>query len=74
MVFYLESWFSWLWGGIQKTLKKRRKQTRKTLKSEEKEKRRMREKSNNSTVHLLVLNYILLENIFLKKVVYSFIP
>ena len=30
---YLESWFSWLWGGVQKTSKKRRK----TLKSEEKE-------------------------------------
>ena len=24
---YLESWFSWLWGGVQKTWKKRRKQT-----------------------------------------------
>ena len=23
---YLESWFSWLWGGVQKTLNKRRKQ------------------------------------------------
>ena len=23
---YLESWFSWLWGEVQKTLKKRRKQ------------------------------------------------
>ena len=23
---YLESWFSWLWGGVEKTLKKRRKQ------------------------------------------------
>ena len=23
--FYLESWFSWLWGGVQKTSKKRRK-------------------------------------------------
>ena len=26
---YLESWFSWLWGGVQKTLKKSRKQTKK---------------------------------------------
>ena len=24
---YLESWFSWLWGGVQKASKKRRKQT-----------------------------------------------
>ena len=24
---YLESWFSWLWGGVQKISKKRRKQT-----------------------------------------------
>ena len=23
---YLESWLSWLWGGVQKTSKKRRKQ------------------------------------------------
>ena len=23
---YLESWFSWLWGGVQKTLKKSKKQ------------------------------------------------
>ena len=25
-VIYLESWFSWLWGGVQKTLKKSKKQ------------------------------------------------
>ena len=49
---YLESWFSWLWGGVQKTLKKSRKQTKKKLKSEEKEKRRMRGKSNNNNKHL----------------------
>ena len=31
---YLESWFSWFsWGGVQKTLKKRRKQTVTSLKS-----------------------------------------
>ena len=24
---FLKSWFSWLWGGVQKTSKKRRKQT-----------------------------------------------
>ena len=40
---YLESWFSWLWGGLQK-ISKKRKQT-----EEEKENRRMRGKSN---IHL----------------------
>ena len=49
---YLESWFSWLWGGVQKTSKKRRKQTKKTWKSEEKEKRRIRGKSNNNRKHV----------------------
>ena len=44
---YLESWFSWLWGGLQKISKKRRKQT-----EEEKENRRMRGKSNNNNIHL----------------------
>ena len=47
---YLKSWFSWLWGGVQKTSKKRRKQTEK-MKSEDKEKRRIRGKSNNN-MHL----------------------
>ena len=48
---YIKSWLSWLWDGVQKTSKKRRKQ-KKTLKSEEKEKRRIRGKSNNSNIHL----------------------
>ena len=42
----------------------------KTLKNEEKEKRRIWGKSNNNNIHL-VLNYILLENIIWKEVVYT---
>ena len=42
---YLESWFSWLDGWVQKTLKKKKKtDKRKTLKNEEKEKRRIQGK------------------------------
>ena len=33
---YLESWFSWLWGGVQKALKKKKTDRRKTLKIEKK--------------------------------------
>ena len=51
---YLESCFSWLGGGTQKTLKERRKQTeKKFLKNEKKEKRKMQGKSNNNNKHLL---------------------
>ena len=62
MVFYLESWFSWLWGRMRKTLKNNKTDSRKKLKSEEKEKQRTRGKSRNKNTYLsLVLN--LLENI-----------
>ena len=43
---YLESWFSWLVGKLQKALKKRRKQAKE--KHEQKEKRRMQGKSKSS--------------------------
>ena len=77
---YLESWFSSLSGGVQKTLKKRRKQTEeKHWKSEEKEIRRVRGKSNNNKIHLwFYLLYKKLhfdqkhKNIIWKKVVYTF--
>ena len=42
---------SWLWGGVQKTSKKKT-DRRKTLKNEEKEKRRIRGKSNHNNIHL----------------------
>ena len=28
---YLESWFSWLWGGVQKTLKKEKNREKKNI-------------------------------------------
>ena len=49
---YLESWFSWLWGGVQKKEEKKKTDRRKTLKSEEKEKQRIQRKSNNKNIHL----------------------
>ena len=48
---YLKSWFSWLWLGVQETLKKRREEKTKTLKHEVKEKRRIQGKSNNNDKH-----------------------
>ena len=53
-VIYLESWFSWLWEGVKKTLRKKNKtDRRKTLKIQKKEKRTIRAKSNNNIIHLL---------------------
>ena len=53
-VIYLESWFSWLWEGVQKALRKKKKtDRRKTLKIQKKEKRTIRAKSNNNIIHLL---------------------
>ena len=73
---YLESWFSWLDGWVQKTLKKKKKtHKRKTLKNEEKEKRRIRGTLNNNNKHfwfyLLYKKYIFLESIAWKKAVYT---
>ena len=46
---YLESWCSWLGRGVQKTWRKRLKQTEETLINEDKEKRRIQGKSNNNS-------------------------
>ena len=57
---------SWLEGGVQETLKKR-KNRRKTLKNEEKGKRRIQTKSTTINIFAFtfyVKNYILLENMF----------
>ena len=51
---------------------KKKTDRKKTVKSAEKEKRRIRGRSNNNNIHLW-LNYILLENIASKKVIYTFI-
>ena len=73
---YQESWFFWLWGGVQKTLKKRRKQTEekdwkvKRKKNEEYEESQIT-KVNTFGFTFYIKNYILLENIVWKKVVYT---
>ena len=46
---YLQSWFSWLGRGVQKTSRKILKQTKETLINEDKEKRRIQGKSNNNS-------------------------
>ena len=68
---YLESWFSWLWGGVQKTLKKRRKQTEEKHWKVKRKKNEEYEESQITTVYKLVLNYILLKNKTWKEVVYT---
>ena len=54
MVFYLESWFSWLWGGIQKTLKKRRKQTEEKHWKVKRKKNEECEKSQITTLYIFI--------------------
>ena len=72
---YLELWFSWLWGGVQKTLKKRRIQQKKNIEKWREKKWRIQGKSNSNNEHLwfylLHKNYILLKNMVWKKVVYT---
>ena len=72
---YLESWFSWLGRGLQKTWEKKKTDRRKTLKNEEKEKWKIQGKSNNNNKHLWF--YILHKKLYfarknsLKKAVYT---
>ena len=54
MVFYLESWFSWLWGGIQKTLKKRRKQTEEKHWKVKRKKNEEYEESQITTIYIFI--------------------
>ena len=65
---YLESWFSWLWGEVQKTLKKGRKQTKKTLKNGKKEKRRIRE-SQITTIKIFGFTFYVKHDILLENIV-----
>ena len=72
--FYWELWFSWLWVGVQKTLKERRKQTEeKYWKVKRKTNGEYEESQISHKYTSLVLNYILLENIVWKNFfIYSF--
>ena len=68
---YLESWFSWLRGEVQKTSKKRRKQTEEKHWKVKRKKNEEYEESQITTIYKLVLNYILLKNKIWKEVVYT---
>ena len=69
--FYLEPWFSGLCEGVQKTLKKRRKQTEGKLEKWSERKMEKTRKIKQQQYTSLVLNYILLENIAWKKLFYT---
>ena len=49
---YLESWFSWLWGGVQKTSKKRRKQTEEKHWKVKRKKNEEYQESQIPTIHI----------------------
>ena len=73
---YLESWFYWLVGGLQKALKKRRKQTKeKHWKMNRKKNEECKESQSQITainiITFHIKNYILLGNIVKKK---QFLP
>ena len=68
---YLESWFFWLWCGVQKTSKKRRKQTEEKHWKVRRKKNEEYEETEITTIYKLVSCYILLENMIWKKVVYT---
>ena len=49
---YLESWFSWLWGGVQKTSKKRRKQTEENHRKVKRKENKDCEESQITTIYI----------------------
>ena len=57
MVFYLESWFSWLWGGMRKTLKNRRKQTEEKNWKVKRKKNKEHEESQEIKIHIFGLKF-----------------
>ena len=67
---YLESWFSWLEGWVQKTLSEIKKQTEsKTSQNEEKKPRIIQGKSNNNNKHLWLYLLHIKKIILLKSIV-----
>ena len=54
MVFYLESCFSWLWGGVQKTLKKKRKQAEEKHWKVKRKKNEEYEESQITTIYIFI--------------------
>ena len=49
---FLKSWFSWLWGGVQKTSKKRRKQTEEKHWKEKRKKNEAFTESQVTTIYI----------------------
>ena len=49
---YLESWFFWLWGGVQKTSKKRRKQAEEKHWKVKRKKNEEYEESQITTIYI----------------------
>ena len=75
---YLELSFSWLWGGVQKALKKGRKKAEEKHCKVKRKKNEVYEESQITTIYnfgftFCIKNYALLENIVWKKVVYTFV-
>ena len=65
---YLGSWFSWLGGGVQKTLKKKKKTDRRKILKNEGVKNKEYRESQKITINIFgftfyIKKYILLENI-----------
>ena len=71
---YLKSWFSWLGGGVQKTLRKIRKQAKeKRWKLKRKKYKEYKENIYKGSIFVFtfyIKNYILLENTVWEKVVF----
>ena len=69
---YLESWFSWLRGGVQKTSKKRRKQTGEKHSKVKRKKNEEYEESQITTIYIFGFKLYFARKHHLKIVVYTF--
>ena len=74
--FYLESWFSWLGGRVQKTLKRRRKETEQKRWIMKRKNNEEYKESQMTTINIFgftfyIQNYILLESLVWKKAIYT---
>ena len=67
----LESWFSWLWGGVQKTLQKRRKQTEEKHWKVKRKKNEEYEESQMITIYVFGFKLYFVRKHSSKKVVYT---
>ena len=64
---YLESWFSWLWGGVEKTLKKRRKQIEEKHWKLKRRKNKEYEESQIATLYIFGFKLYFAQKYNLKK-------